>query len=213
MWIWRGIAMNKDDYLKELTRLLRKLPKEERDDVVSDYHEHFIIGIEKGRSEEEIAKALGNPKTVAKQINAEYMVRKAEDKQSAGSMFEAILAAAGLGIFNLIFVAVPTLIVVALILTAFAVGGAMIMGGILITISYMFQPLIPLINLNLPLGGILGIFGGIFIGVSLTILGVGLVAATAYITKWLYGLAIRYLKYNIKLIEGRKGSKKSQGVS
>lgn len=205
--------MNKDDYLKELTRLLRKLPKEERDDVVSDYHEHFIIGIEKGRSEEEIAKALGNPKTVAKQINAEYMVRKAEDKQSAGSMFEAILAAAGLGIFNLIFVAVPTLIVVALILTAFAVGGAMIIGGILITISYMFQPLIPLINLNLPLGGILGIFGGIFIGVSLTILGVGLVAATAYITKWLYGLAIRYLKYNIRLIKGRKGSKKSQGVS
>jgi len=54
--------MNKDDYLKELTRLLWKLPKDERDDVVSDYHEHFIIGIEKGRSEEEIAKALGNPK-------------------------------------------------------------------------------------------------------------------------------------------------------
>ena len=201
--------MNQDDYLKELTRLLRKLPKGERDDVVSDYHEHFIIGIEKGRSEEEIAKALGNPKTVAKQINAEYMVRKAEDKQSAGSIFEAILAAAGLGIFNLIFVAVPALIVVALILTLFAVGGVMIFGGILITLSYMFQPLIPF-HLNLPPNqGILGIFEGILIGVGLTILGVGLVGGMAYLTRWLYGLAIRYLKYNIRLIEGRKGTKKS----
>ena len=62
MRIWREMEMNKDDYLKELTRLLWKLPKDERDDVVSDYHEHFIIGIEKGRSEEEIAKAVGNPK-------------------------------------------------------------------------------------------------------------------------------------------------------
>jgi len=75
--------MNKDDYLKELTRLLWKLPKDERDDVVSDYHEHFIIGIEKGRSEEENCKGAGESKNVAKQINAEYMVKKAENKQSA----------------------------------------------------------------------------------------------------------------------------------
>ncbi|HEY0196238.1 MAG TPA: DUF1700 domain-containing protein, partial [Methanobacterium sp.] len=53
--------MNKDEYLKELTRLLWKLPKEEREDVLSDYREHFIIGMEKGRDEEEIAEALGGP--------------------------------------------------------------------------------------------------------------------------------------------------------
>ncbi|HOI70769.1 MAG TPA: DUF1700 domain-containing protein [Methanobacterium sp.] len=34
--------------MKELTRLLRKLPKEEREDILSDYQEHFIIGMEKG---------------------------------------------------------------------------------------------------------------------------------------------------------------------
>ncbi len=203
--------MNKDEYLKELTRLMRNLPEEEREDILSDYQEHFIIGVEKGRSEEEIAKALGNPKTVAKQINAEYMVRRAEDKQSAGSMFEAILAAAGLGIFNLIFVAIPALILVAVIITLFAVGGAMIVGGILITISYMFQPVFPhVIDFHLNLGqGILGIFEGVLAGIGLTILGVGLITGMAYITRWLYGLAIRYLKYNIRLIEGRKGTKKS----
>ena len=158
--------MNKEEYLKKLTRLMRKLPEEDREEILSDYEEHFRIGIEKGRTEEEISNALGNPEIIVKQINAEYMVKKAEDKQSAGSMFEAILAAAGLGLFNLIFVAIPALIAVAFILTSFAVGAAMILGGILITISYMFRPLIPLINLNLHLDGILGIFGGILIGVS-----------------------------------------------
>jgi len=75
--------MNKDDYLKELTRLLWKLPKDERDDVVSDYHEHFIIGIEKVEVKKKLQRRWGIQKNVAKQINAEYMVKKAENKQSA----------------------------------------------------------------------------------------------------------------------------------
>jgi Predicted membrane protein len=51
--------MNKKEYLEELSRLLRKLPKEDREDIISDYGEHFAIGLEKGRSEEEISRALG----------------------------------------------------------------------------------------------------------------------------------------------------------
>lgn len=200
--------MNKDEYLKELTRLLFKLPKEDREDILLDYREHFTIGIEKGRNEEEIAEALGNPKNVAKQINAEYMVRRAENKQSARSIFEAALAAAGLGIFNLIFVAVPTLLIVTVILTLLAVGGTMIIGGILIILSHIFWPLFPPIGFNLPVGeGLLGIFEGILIGIVLTILGVGLVGGMVFVIRWLYGLAIRYLKYNMRIIEKRKGTK------
>ena len=71
--------MNKDEYLKELRKLLRKLPKEDREDIISDYEEHFTIGMEKGRTEEEISKALGNPKNVAKQIKADHIIKKAED--------------------------------------------------------------------------------------------------------------------------------------
>ncbi|HPX77516.1 MAG TPA: DUF1700 domain-containing protein [Methanobacterium sp.] len=29
-------------------QIARKLPKEEREDILSDYQEHFIIGMEKG---------------------------------------------------------------------------------------------------------------------------------------------------------------------
>ncbi len=197
--------MNKDEYIEKLSKLLKKLPKGEREDILWDYEEHFMIGLEKGRSEEEISKALGNPKTLAKQIKTEYMVKIAEDKQSASSMFEAILSAAGLGIFNLVFVAVPALILIALLITFFVLAGVMVFGGIYITLAAIIQPLIPLHNFNIMMGdGLLNIFGGILVGIGLTILGLALLAGMYYLTRWLYGLAIKYLKLNLEIIKGRK---------
>ena len=197
--------MKKDEYIGKLTKLLRKLPKEEKQDIISDYEEHFMIGLEKGRTEEEISEALGNPKTLAKQIKAEYMVKRAEDKQSAGSMFEAVLAATGLGIFNLIFVAVPAMFLVAILLTLFVFGGAMVFGGIYITLASIIQPLIPQYNFNVIIGdGLLNVLGGILVGVGLTILGLALLAGMYYVTRWLYGLAIKYLKMNLEIIKGRR---------
>lgn len=197
--------MNKDEYIEKLTKLLKRLPKEEREDIISDYEEHFMIGLEKGRSEEEISKALGSPNNVAKQIKAEYMVKRAEDKQSAGSMFEAILAAAGLGIFNLVFVAVPAMILVAILLTLFVLGGAMVFGGIYLTLANVIQPILPHYNFNMVTdGGILGIFAGVLGGIGLTILGLALLVGLVYVTKVFYGLAIKYLKMNVGIIKGRK---------
>lgn len=197
--------MNKEEYLKKLTKLLKKLPKEEKEDIISDYEEHFLIGVEKGRTEEEIAKALGDPRNVAKQIKAEYMVKRAEDKQSAGSMFQAVLAAAGLGIFNLIFVAIPAVILVAIIVILFLIGGAMIFGGFLMTLSSVLQPLLPQFNFNLANDdGFLGVLGGLLGGIGLTVAGLGLVVVMAYISKWVYKLALQYLKFNLGIIEGKK---------
>ncbi|BDZ69879.1 HAAS signaling domain-containing protein [Methanobacterium petrolearium] len=199
--------MNKDEYIKKLNKLLKKLPKEEREDIISDYEEHFLIGLEKGRTEEEISGALGNPKNIAKQIKAEYMLRKAENKQSAGSVFEAALATAGLGIFNLIFVAVPAMLLIAILLTLFVLGGAMVFGGIFITLGTVLKPILPPYNLNVTAyDGLLGTLIGILYGIGLTIFGLALLAGLVYVTKWFYGLAIRYLKWNLRIIEGKKGS-------
>ena len=197
--------MNKDEYIGKLTKILRKLPKEEREDIISDYEEHFTIGMEKGRTEEEISKALGNPKTLAKQIKAEYMVKRAENKQSASRMYEAVLAATGVGIFNLVFVAVPAMILIAILLTMYVLGGAMVFGGIYITLASLFQSFFPQYHINIMIGdGLLNILGGALAGIGLTILGLALLAGLYYVTRWLYELAIRYLKMNLGIIKGRK---------
>jgi uncharacterized membrane protein len=199
--------MNKREYLEKLSKLLRKLPKEDRNDIISDYEEHFAIGLEKGRTEEEISKALGNPKNVAKQIKADHIIKKAEDKPSVGGMIEAILAAMGLGLFNLIFVAVPVLIVAAIILTLFVAGFAMILAGIYWVLSPLLHLIIP--QLALPkfvsspesFWNIVVVIAG---GIGLTAGGIILVVAMAYIAKWFYELMIKYLKLNLRIIKGRK---------
>jgi len=199
--------MNRQEYLEKLSKLLRKLPKEDRKDIISDYEEHFAIGLEKGRTEEEISKALGNPKNVAKQIKADHIIKKAEDKPSVSGMIEAILAAMGLGLFNLIFVAVPVLIVAAIILTLFVAGFAMILAGIYWVLSPLLHLIIP--QLALPqfvsspesFWNIVVVIAG---GIGLTAGGIILVVAMAYIAKWFYELMIKYLKLNLRIIKGRK---------
>ena len=57
--------MNKKEYLAKLRMYLQGLPISELEDIISDYEEHFNIGISKGKSEEEISKELGDPKEVA----------------------------------------------------------------------------------------------------------------------------------------------------
>lgn len=64
--------MNKNVFMNELAKYLYDLPEWERNDILLDYEEHFSIGFESGRSEEEIANALGNPKVLAKQIKSNY---------------------------------------------------------------------------------------------------------------------------------------------
>lgn len=201
--LWRNLRMNKEEYLEKLTKLLKDMPKDDREDILSDYKEHFRIGLENGRTEEELSRALGDPKTVAKQINVEYMINKAENEQSASNVIEAMLATAGLGLFNMIFVAVPALGIAAIIMVLFVAGLGVIFTGIL----GIFSPLINLIfphAIHLPVsGGILGTLITILGGIGLTVLGTIWVVIMVYMAKWFYTLGIKYLKLNLRIIKGR----------
>jgi len=62
--------MNKKEFLGRLSELIKDIPEEEKKDILFDYEEHFRIGLEKGRKEEEIAATRGDPKVIAKQSRA-----------------------------------------------------------------------------------------------------------------------------------------------
>jgi uncharacterized membrane protein len=197
--------MNKEEYLKKLAELLKDMPHDDKEDIISDYEEHFNIGIENGRDEEEISKALGDPKTVVKQIKVEYMIKKAENKPSASGMFEAALAAAGLGIFNLIFILGPGMVLLGIMAALFVTGVAVFFSGIATIMAPLLQPIFPQ-YINLPTSG--GIWGTLVImaqGAGLTVLGIALVTGMVYLAKWLYKMLIKYLKLNLKIINGRSG--------
>ncbi|MGB9936475.1 MAG: HAAS signaling domain-containing protein [Methanobacterium sp.] len=195
--------MNKEEYLRRLSKDLKKLPKEDREDIISDYEEHFMIGIEKGRTEEEISGALGKPEGVSKQIKAEYMVKKAENKPSPGAIIEAILAVAGLGLFNLVFVAIPALGLAAVILSLVVIGLGVVLVGILTMLSPLLQIFFPQ-YIDLPVnGGIIGTLIMIVGGIGLAVMGTFFVIIMVYAASWFYRLVIKHLKINLDDIKKR----------
>lgn len=57
--------MNKREFLDLLRYYLRAYPHNMINDIVADYEEHFHIGMEKGKTEEQISAELGSPKDIA----------------------------------------------------------------------------------------------------------------------------------------------------
>ena len=63
--------MNKKEFINELRRNLKSIKKQDRDEIIEDYEEHFRIGKKQKRKESEIAESLGNPKEIAKEAKSE----------------------------------------------------------------------------------------------------------------------------------------------
>lgn len=59
--------MKKIDFLNELYSYLSPLPKEERNEILEDFREHFREGMAVGKSEEQICQELGTPFECARQ--------------------------------------------------------------------------------------------------------------------------------------------------
>lgn len=59
--------MTRNNFLNILAQSIKHLPQEEQNEILFDYEEHFRIGLEQGKTEEEIADSLGNPAIIAAQ--------------------------------------------------------------------------------------------------------------------------------------------------
>ncbi|SHF01911.1 Uncharacterized membrane protein [Seinonella peptonophila] len=83
--------MNKQDYLNQLESGLLKIPKKARQSILDDFEEHFEVGREKGMKEEEVAKKLGDPAVISKEMIMEYQVAVASQKRSFFSVLHAVI--------------------------------------------------------------------------------------------------------------------------
>jgi uncharacterized membrane protein len=194
--------MNKEEFLGKLSELIKDIPEEEKKDILFDYEEHFRIGLEKGRKEEEIAASLGDPKVIAKQSRASCILREAEKTTSINNIVRAIFAAVGLGFFNLVIVLGPAIgligILVALFAASFAitVSGAAVLFGTILGPLFVFDVYIPLTStVSIPLG------------IGLTSLGLLFIIGVSYLAKFFYKLSIGYLKMNLQIITNRRNTR------
>ncbi len=74
--------MNKNEYLNALKEALKDTDESILEEIVSDYEEHFQIGMEYGKSEEQICKELGSIEDLAQEIKEVYNADSKEDKKA-----------------------------------------------------------------------------------------------------------------------------------
>ncbi|NLN65809.1 MAG: DUF4097 family beta strand repeat protein [Clostridiaceae bacterium] len=70
--------MNKIEYLKALKEALQHIDISVMEEIAADYEEHFQVGMENGKSEEQICEELGSIDDLVKEINAVYNTDKKE---------------------------------------------------------------------------------------------------------------------------------------
>ena len=115
--------MTRAAFLARLRSGLRGLDGEDIEELVADYDAHFAEGAADGRSEEEVARALGDPGRLARELRAEAGLRRWESRPSPGSYLGALIALIGVVALDFILI-LPLLLIVGVVL--FAVGVALI---------------------------------------------------------------------------------------
>lgn len=181
--------MNKNRFIKELQRAIAKLPADEQTEILQDYEEYFVMGALDGKSEEEIAKSLGSPKTIGKEFTANYRIDIVEKKPTMGNFLRATWLVIGLGFFNLLIVLGPFLVLASVVL-AFWLSG----------IGFMSAPIIVLLN-NMIYPETF-VFFDLFNAIAICGLGLFISVGSFLLTKVFVDLFVRYLKYNTKIVKG-----------
>lgn len=181
--------LNKEQFLKELNIALKRLPIEERKDILRDYQEHFIIGVEEGNTEERISKSLGPPKQLAKELVAIYHLGKAETTATTGNILRAMYAVVGLGFLNLVFVLGPFIALTGLIAAGWVVGLAFTLAPLIIIVDEAINQ------------GTFELFA-LFFSLGLCGLGLFVLLGMRFVSKLAVKGLVRYLKFNINIVKG-----------
>ncbi|MBB2168694.1 DUF1700 domain-containing protein [Gluconacetobacter aggeris] len=112
----------RDSFLRRLRSGLWGLPRPAIDDIIADYEGHFDAGRAAGRSDADVATALGDPSRLARELRAEAGLRRWEDERSLASALGVIVGVIGLAALDL-FVILPVLVGIVTTLFAFLLVG------------------------------------------------------------------------------------------
>jgi Predicted membrane protein len=128
--------MTRNEFIKRLKAGLKGMPQDDIDDIVADYQEHFEAGIAEGRSEEEVAAALGNPARLARELRFEAGFQNWHSDRSPASAWSAILAFMGLATIDILIllpIVLPVIGVVfglfVAVIACFFAGGFVLIAG------------------------------------------------------------------------------------
>jgi uncharacterized membrane protein len=187
--------MNRKSFIESLRKSLKGINPKEVEDIIYDFEEHFDIALSNGENEENIIKNLGDPWQIGKIYRADVLINNATNQISSSNIIRAIFATLGLGFIALVFVLGPLLASLGIILGIFGVSLGLTVGGALLTFGSIFDNFswLPITINNNHLGYLFFGIGTFASGILIFLIGI-------VMSKALYFITLRYLKWNIKII-------------
>jgi uncharacterized membrane protein len=126
--------MGKIDYLEALKRAMTGLPPEAQAKTLAFYEQRFVDGVAAGKTEQDVAAELDDPKKIAMTLRASTHMQAFETKKNPANLVRMVVAALGLAVFNL-FMVVPAMVYAALLATMYVCGLSFYLAGSVITAS------------------------------------------------------------------------------
>ncbi|MEM9965049.1 MAG: DUF1700 domain-containing protein [Asticcacaulis sp.] len=181
--------MTRNEFIEKLRKGLSDLPEVSVNEIVADYEAHFADAAAAGRSEAEVASALGDPERLARELHAESGLKRWEKAKTPSSAIAAIFAFLGLGAID-ILILLPILMGIAGSLVGIFIGafGTFFAGGILFAAGPF---------LSLP-GGVAGALLG---GVGLMAAAVMVIALTAIVTIWMVNALVWFARLHYRVLK------------
>jgi len=124
--------MTREEFMSRLRKGLVGLPTTSAAEIAADYETHFSDGAAAGRSEAEVAQALGDPDRLARELRAEAGIQRWRQEQNPSAAAGAVFAVLGLGAIDiLILLPIAMGVVGALIGFFMAAVGLFVGGGVI----------------------------------------------------------------------------------
>lgn len=188
--------MTRNEFLSRLRRGLEGLSPDYIHDVMRDYETHFADGGAQGRTEEEIAAALGDPARLARELKAEAGFRRWEEDRTPGNLAGAVLALLGLAAVDVMFL-LPFLAVLFGVFVGFACAAiALVAVGFALVLGAIF-PGMALFGLS---GSFALVLAAGLAGLGLMALGVGLGALFWLVLNLTIKALVEYARLHFRLI-------------
>ncbi|MDP9056041.1 MAG: DUF1700 domain-containing protein [Pseudomonadota bacterium] len=181
--------MTRDDFLRKLRRGLSGMDPDAIEDNVSDYAAHFDAAREDGRSEVEVAEALGDPWRIARELKLEAGVRRWEEGRSPSSAMTAVIGVLGLGALDILVLAPILLPIIGVIFGLYMALLCVFIAGAAAFIAGPFS--------GFPGGILAAVFGGLGIMAAAIAGGALLTIVTTFLINaliWFGRLHVRVIK-------------------
>jgi uncharacterized membrane protein len=120
--------MNRQEFLARLRDGLRDLPPKAIDEIVADYETHFAEGEAAGRTETEVAAALGDPGRLARELRTEAGLKRWEAERNPSAAASAVFAVLGLGAID-VLILLPIILSIAGTLFGFSIAAVVCFGA------------------------------------------------------------------------------------